>query len=366
MEGKPMSRIKILLFVFALAQVPLASAKVTYAVGTCEPKLTSFTTISAALAATPAPNVIEVCPGTYNEQVVITIPVTLEGVSNGTSTGATIALPPGGLYIDADDDLGDQLAVQVLVYSSSGVNLTNLTVDGTGNNAYGAPIVGVFYKNSSGTINHLNLLNQWDNAIGSAIWLEGGSSNPSVTVENSTMLGFQNIGIRAETNSTTSELIATIRGNSLNGTYATCECEGAQYGIDFGPGATATVSANFVTDTFYGIYAASTGTVSKNILVTTGFAIDVETDDASVTSNTIYDALGNGSIGIFAHSAVSPITGNSIVAQATGIEFDCVAGSNVHSNTIVNETKGLNDVPTAAVTTNTFYGVSAIRNVGGC
>lgn len=363
-----MTRTKTLLFALALAvQVPLASAKITYAVGSCEPKLTSFTTISAALAATPVPSVVEVCPGTYNEQFAITIPVTLEGVSDGTSTGATIALPPGGLDINQYDDFGDAMAAQVLVVSAGGeVNLTNLTVDGTGNNAYGAPIIGVFYKNSSGTINHLNFLNQWDNAIGSAIWLEGGSSNPSVTVENNTMLGFENVGIRAETNSTTSELTATIKGNGLNGTYATCECEGAQYGIDFGPGTTATVSGNFITDTFYGIYAASAGTASKNILVSTTFAIDVQTDDASVTSNTIYDALGDGGIGIFAHSAVSPITGNSIVAQVTGIEFDCVAGSNVHSNTIVNETKGLNDVPTGVVTTNTFYGVSAIRSVGGC
>jgi Protein of unknown function (DUF1565) len=358
-----MSRIRTLLFLLALAaQVPLSSAKVTYAVGTCEPKFTSFTTISAALVATPSPNVVEVCPGTYNEQVVITNPVTLEGVSNGTSTGATIALPPGGLYIDADDDLGDQLAVQVLVYSSNGVNLTNLTVDGTGNNVYEAPIVGVFYKNSSGTIDHLNLLNQWGGSLGAAVWFEGGSANPTATVENSTMLGFQNEGIFAETNSSTSELTATIKGNSLNGAYAICECEEGLKGIAFGPGATATVSGNFVTYTFYGIYAAFTGSVSNNILASTAWGIDIQTDDVSVTSNTIYQ----GGIGIVADSAVSPVTGNSILAQETGVEFDCVAGSNVHSNTIVNQTKGLNDVPTAAVTTNTFYGVSAIRSVGGC
>jgi hypothetical protein len=57
-----MSRIKSLLFSFALAaQVPLASAKATYAVGTCEPKLPSFGSIQAALNATPSPNVVEVC-----------------------------------------------------------------------------------------------------------------------------------------------------------------------------------------------------------------------------------------------------------------------------------------------------------------
>jgi hypothetical protein len=63
-----MSRIKSLLFVLALAaQVPLASATVTYVVGTC--KNTPFKTITSALQATPPPNVVEVCPGFYFETI---------------------------------------------------------------------------------------------------------------------------------------------------------------------------------------------------------------------------------------------------------------------------------------------------------
>jgi len=74
-----MSRINFvrLFSVFALTfgASALSASTITYAVGNCRPNLASFSTISAALSAIPSPNVVEVCPGTYNEQVQITHPV---------------------------------------------------------------------------------------------------------------------------------------------------------------------------------------------------------------------------------------------------------------------------------------------------
>jgi pectin methylesterase-like acyl-CoA thioesterase len=145
-----MSRIKFLLFLLALAaQVPLASATVTYAVGTCKPALHSFTTIQGALDASPPPNVVEVCPGTYNEQVVIGIPVALEGISYGNSAEAMIAPPANGTAVaKAANDFGQVVAAQVLVSNVAGeVNLTNLTVQGqSGFPSDGIRYVGVFYR----------------------------------------------------------------------------------------------------------------------------------------------------------------------------------------------------------------------------
>ena len=79
-----MSRINIVLLSLVIvltlgASDLLAVTTVTYAAGTCKPSLPSFSTISGALAATPAPNVVLVCPGTYPEQIVITQAVTLPG-----------------------------------------------------------------------------------------------------------------------------------------------------------------------------------------------------------------------------------------------------------------------------------------------
>ena len=65
----------------------------TYVVATCKPRLRSFSNISAALAATPAPDVVQVCPGTYAEQVGIMQPVTLAGIASGNSEHAIITLP---------------------------------------------------------------------------------------------------------------------------------------------------------------------------------------------------------------------------------------------------------------------------------
>ena len=75
---------------------------------------------------------VNIGPGTYPEQAEITFPVTLEGISDGTSTGATTTVPSGELKANATDPNDEPLAVHVLVENAGGdVNLTNLTIDGT-------------------------------------------------------------------------------------------------------------------------------------------------------------------------------------------------------------------------------------------
>jgi hypothetical protein len=358
-----MSRMKSLLLLLAMAApVPLASATVTYAVGTCEPNFASFITISAALAATPSPNVIEVCPGTYAEQIVITVPVTLEGISNGNLTGATIAVPPGGLAVNATNDFGYAMAAQVLVQNVAGkVNLSNLTVDGTGNNvtACCAGIVGVFYANSPGTLSHLTVQNQSGNLFGTGIWVEGGGVNPSVTVENSNLQGFDNSGILTATNSSTSELTATIKGNYVIE-------QGTASGIILGKGATVSVSGNLITGYFsILVEAGGWGAVSKNTIggpgsgIYGGVGITTVADGVAVTSNEIFNS-GN-STGILVETSVAPVTGNIITESGAAIDFHNIAGGNVHSNTVLGAEFGLVNVPTNAVSSDTFYNVGSIR-----
>jgi len=362
-----MSRIKSLLFLLALvAQVPLASATVTYAVGTCAPSLTSFPTIMGALGAAPVPNVVEVCPGTYKEQVVITFPVTLEGISTSNSDQAVIAVPAGGLVANAGDDFGHSLAAQVLVQNAGGeVNLSNLTVDGTGNSvtSTSAYVAGVFYQNTPATINRLMVQNQNGNGLGVGVWLEGGSANPSVSVENSEVHSFDRAGIYAETNSAGSELTATIQGDDL---AALANTTNLPDGIELVAGLTASVTSNLITGGYEGVLIdGGTGSVSKNKIVSAAVGIDIETDGVSVTSNTIYTTDGGYDIGIIANSAVAPVTGNTIVQAPIGIFLDCTAGKNVHSNTILGAVLGLYEVPAGPVGTNTYYNVGTI-NAGGC
>jgi putative cofactor-binding repeat protein len=371
MEDKTMSRIKSLLFLLVLAAlVPLASATVTYVVGTCKPSLPSkdtFISINAALDATPAPNVVQVCPGTYAEEIGIFKPVTLEGISSGNLDQVVITVPSGGMFIDGGDDLGDFVAAQIIVQGVTGeVKLSNLTIDATGNNitSSGTNIVGVFFQNSSGTVNHLSVQNQNGNGgLGIGIWLEGGSANPSVTVENNNVQNFDDAGIFAETNSSGSELTATIKGNDLAPLVGTTSLP---TGIYLKAGLTASVTGNLITGSYEGVLIdGGKGSVSGNKAVSNGVGIDIETDGVSVTTNAIYTTSGGYDIGIIVNSAVAPVTGNTIVQAPIGIFFDCVAGTNVHSNTILDSTLALYEVPSGTVGTNTYYNVGTI-NAGGC
>lgn len=359
-----MSRLKSLLFLLVLsllvlvAQVPLASAVVTYAVGSCKPSLPSFTTINGALAATPAPNVVEVCPGTYAEQVVITFPVTLEGISASNLDQVIISAQSVGLGIVADD-LGDTLAPQVFVSNPGGeVNLSNLIVDGSMNNvAFPDFMVGIFYLNSPGTLNHLTVQNQTaPGNRGVGVWLAGGPANPSVAVENNNLQNFEYYGINVETNSSTSELTATIKGNDLASSNAT--------GINLGGGVTASVTGNVISGGSTGVFIGNVGgSVSGNKVVSTSNGIVLQSNGVPVTSNTIY---GTSNIGISAFGSAL-VTGNTIVQSSRyAIEFNCFAGNIVHSNTILDAVIGLNDVPSGAVSTNTYYNVSQIKPGGSC
>jgi hypothetical protein len=362
MEDKNMSPIKSLLFVLALAaQVPLASATVTYAVGTCQPKLTSFTTIMGALGATPSPNVVKVCPGTYPEQVIITYAVTLEGVSAGNSDQVVIAVPPGGLT-GFNDGLDDLLSAQVSVIQPLGeVNLINLTVDGTGNTVASPNfMVGVLYFNAPGAVNHLNIVNQNGNGRGTGVWLAGGNFNPSVTVEDSNLQNFDFVGITVKTDP---QLNMTIKGNNLASSFTNSDGINLAFGIQL----TASISDNLITAGYEGVSINDgQGSVSNNKIVGTPVGIDLETDTVSVTSNTIYNTLGEYGIGIIANSSVAPVTGNTVAQSPIGIYFDCNAGTNVHSNTILDAAIALYGVPSGAIGINTYYNVGGAINGGGC
>jgi hypothetical protein len=366
-----MSRIKLLwllpLAVVLPVQVLFGSAgTITYAVGTCKPGLPSYSSISAAVAATPPPNVVLVCPGPYQEQVVITQPLTLQGVSTGDSAQAIIEPPGGGLPVNALNDFGFEFAPQIWVDNVTGpVNISNITVDGTNNmiTSCQAQIVGIFYQNSSGTVNRVTTRNQKGNGCGVGIWLEGGTSSPSVIVENSDMHDFDDTGIDAESNSEPAGLTATIKGNYVNGPSASCSyC----FGIVVFDGVAAAVTGNIVANTRLGIQAfneayEATGSISGNTVTTSSYGIGAFTDGVSVTSNKIFNIIVEG---IDMSTSVAEIQDNNIINSSIGIEFNCNANGNVSSNTILDAVTGLDQVPDSVAPKDSYFSVGTIRN--GC
>jgi hypothetical protein len=193
---KLMLTLMILAFAFAFGAQELHATTLTYIVGTCKAG-TQFTTIQAALNKSPAANVIEVCPGTYPEQLTIINAVTLEGVVSGISSAIRITPPAAGLATNGTINNGEPAAIHVFVKNATGaVNLTNLIVDSTNNKVpVDVFLVGVLYQHSSGTVNHVIARHQQANGIGFGIYMEGGTSNPSVTVENCSVHDFDFGGI---------------------------------------------------------------------------------------------------------------------------------------------------------------------------
>jgi len=318
-----------------------------------------FPSIQYAVTHVPEGSTINICPGTYYEQVTISQSLTLRGVSNGSSSKAVIVVPPGGLAVNATSDYGAGIAAQVLIQNAAGiVSLSNLTVDGSGNNVTDAEMVGVFYQNSSGTVNHLIIQNQIGAAAcGYGVWLEGGSNKPSVTLENSYLQGLGCGGIEVETNSSTSELTATVKANVL-----TMFGDSLDNVIELDSGATATVSDNLILGGGTGIYARTGGAISNNTIFGASTGIFVGADELSVTSNAIYNST---QLGVSLGSAVALVTDNKIIQSVGGIDLFCNGGNNVHSNTIMGAQVGLAGKPNAANPANSFYSVGSI-SLGGC
>jgi hypothetical protein len=355
-----------------------AAASVTYIVGTCKGG-TRFSTISAALAASPSPDAVQVCPGTYPEQInaeIVVTKLTIEGIASDNSDQIIIVPPSSGLAVNATDDMGNPVAAQLFLTTPSGVGpstafeIKDLTIDGTANGIGSSPggptyIAGVFVQNASGTIEGVTTRNQMGNGYGVGVWVEGGALNSTVTVENNSIHDFDFTGIWNENNSTSGGggLTVTDTDNyvSLNGIIV----QGApvvQGGIVIQGNVDATVKKNVgawggptMLPTL--IYAGSgaSGSLTNNSVILTGGGTGILAGSGSLTllNNTVI----GGSTGILLMSNPT-LQGNLIVSGAIGIEFNCIVDDVVSSNTIIDGATGLDQVPSGITSPNTYYDVA--------
>jgi hypothetical protein len=355
----------------------LSAASLTYIVGTCKSG-THFSTIQSALNASPAPTTVEVCPGEYPEQITINKPVTLEGIAQGNADQVQIVTPGGGLVVNANVYTGDEVltpaAAHIFVNNASGrVNLSNLNVNGiaNGQSGSGAFLIGVLYQQTAGTINHVVTFNQnGENTVGWGIFLEGGSSDPSVTVENCSEYNFSQGAIWAIGTTDTPNLTAIIENN-----FVSSSSQGT-YNIVLEEGTNGTATGNVVSGGLYGIFIVTPkGLVSGNTILGSQIGIGLAADGVSVKSNKIYNTVLSG-INIDVPSlTVSSVESNTIrtvtnpnLGGGTGIELNCnnVSSSLVHSNTFMDAFYGYGDVPPGFAGSNTYFGVFTPINPAPC
>jgi hypothetical protein len=303
----------VLALVAGMTQNLFASPKAT--VGLCAGPGTHYTTIQAAVTASASGTIIDVCPGAYPEQVVVTKSLTLIGITSGASDAAVIVCPAGGCVQNATDIGGSLAAAQIFVQGATDVTISHLTVDGSNNQLSGYPyIVGIYYQNSSGTITDSVVRNQipptgaGDQPGGLGINIESNTGSPAVTVSDNSVRNYDKNGITADgLGNGSGGPVVTVKGNTVAGMGATTVT--AQNGIQIGFGATGTVTGNYVTDVNYTpatytatgilIYGSSGVTVSSNTVESAQSGIypvsagpDLSGDNTVVTSNHIGNTMG--------------------------------------------------------------------------
>jgi Right handed beta helix region len=393
----------VVLAVAACCAVQTAQAS-TVAVGTCKSGVPQFTTIGAAITAAPTGAIVDVCPGTYPEQVIIAKNLTLIGIQSGTNDAAVIVPPAGGLVSNGVDIFGFPVAPQIFVQNAN-VTISHITVDATGNNlaGCGAPTLeGIYFQNSSGKIIDNVARNQYQSDFASfggcqnglAINVEGLNSSSVVSVTNNSVRAYQKNGITATGAATGPGSLGpavTISNNYIVGLAATAmnwPGGAAENGVQFGFGATGTVSGNTVndniwwndtstdsgdaasgiliyasdgikvlgnsvgsaqfgivavTDNLYGSGPADNTLIQSNKISGTQIfdAIDVCSNSNTVKSNTIYgsaeagvhvdDSCGSGNNNI--------VTNNTINEACAGVLLGTGTGTTFSPNTFFNVTK---------------------------
>jgi hypothetical protein len=364
-------------FVLAVAVQPLVAG--TYYVGSC--RVGSYGTIQAAVSLVPAGSTIDVCPGTYPEQVVISKALTLQGVFSDNAEQAVIAMPSSGLTTTSSIFYdGGIVAAQVQV-TAGPVKITNITVDGTATSSNCPTVLylGIFYSSgSSGTIDEVEARNQ--NCSGtSGVGIEaenGAGATESLTIEDSNVNNSSYEGALFYSSQSPATLNVTIKNNFF---------DGAEFAL-VTQGSGGTVSDNVLSGDYIGLAAVSAANkISSNTSTAAVVGIDVDAG-ANISDNTIIGSEYGITSGLLEYGAGGTISSNhinnstvdaiylvlsgatiksNIITQAgnVGIEFNCLTTTE-SGNTINGAPVGLDQVPASVSGANKFYNVPTTETEG--
>lgn len=381
-----------LVFVVALSSHVMGA---TGQVGSCLSGVTKLgPSIQNAVNALPPNSTLDVCPGVYQEQVIVTQPITIRGVKdpNSTADAAVIAAPSGGIVANTTSlATGAAIAAQLVVDTPGGtVNINNVTVDGSNNQISGcAPdLIGIYYRNASGTVAEVSAINQALSAAlngcqsGLGIFVQSGLSvNSIVTVQNSYVANYQKNGI-------TGNEVGTTLTSSSNTVFGQGPSTGAaENGIQFGFGATGSATFDTVMDNVYSpgsaaatgilVYASANVSVKSNTVGNsqTGISFDSDATFGSADNGTIVSNKVSATHlfdGIDLCSNNNTVHSNTIIgSDESAIHLDSACGSTGNSNTITNNVindscAGILEDPstTNTVGSNVFHNVTNTVGTG--
>ena len=257
-----------------------------------------FTTIQTAVNAAAPGDTIQVCPGTYNEQVEIAKRLTLVGVERNGKKASVVQ--PSNIVINTDF-AGIPTASIILVRDTSDVTIRNITVDGINNglvcDATFPTMDGIFFRNASGEIESVaikNMLSPQGCAFADAIDVfSTGEQAQRLTIRDSCLHDNDIGGIIC----IGPGLNLHVLSNVVTGNDRT---DIGQAGIQFIGGASGVIEGNTVTNMIDG----SCPTLEDCPFVSSGIGA-FSTENVRIVGNTI----GRTNTGIFAGSGGDPANG---------------------------------------------------------
>ena len=333
----------------------------------------AYTTINAALTAANAGDEVDICPGTYPEQLIIIKPVTVRGMSvNGSNR---VLIQPTSLY----DVSTFSFQAVISVVSTSGVVVEGLAIDASMNKVSGCAdgLSAIHFYNASGAVLNNSIFGAQlanpsscttlypGNGIGVVVDSATGQTGPfSVSISGNSIHDFNRNGILINGGGITSD----ISGNSISGVGPSSGYN--QFGVFIAKGAVGRVIHNMISQGSCGsiaytacvplrsegvvLRAAGDGSViDSNFISTVQSGIFLNgANNVQVTNNTIMnvDALDGIDIqgtaaGYFTNSVISgnvishvfPISSYSSVNYA-GCGINEYSGTGVAMNLILNNT----------------------------
>jgi hypothetical protein len=315
-----------------------------------------YKSIAAAVNAAAPGDVIAICPAVYPEQLIITMPLTLRGVSTdvkGNDVKRVLLQPTfrnvHGLAVEA----------AITVMNTGGVTIENLAIDASKNSATGCnpTLADIHYFNASGVVANSALFGAElapqncgeifpDNGFGVLV----DSSRPGpfrVAIEHNSIHDFTQGGVQA----TNTGVLVEVEGNRISGVGPSIP---DQFGVSISNGAVGQIKGNFIT-----LGSCRKLSYTACLLAgSVGITLSAIVDGSVVDHNVISDAQS----GIEISGNNVRVTNNLIsnIDLFDGIDLGLLSNSLIDSNTIFNVTPltnqscGIYEISGAGIVGNTI------------
>jgi len=219
----------------------------------CDVNLPAFSGIQAAVNAALPGDTIQICPGAYDEQVVVT---KNDLTIRGAGAGITVLRPTVVAQNTVRPGTTSPVAPILLVDGATGVRVSALTIDGNLADGgadmlptcSGIPFyVGIFFRNSSGTIDTAHVTHVMSAAFCAMgiLGYSGAGGAVNMAVANSLLDSYGVGGIICLGRNTQ----CTVTGNTIRGRGPVNDQ--LQSGISIRTRAAAVISGNVITDHIY-------------------------------------------------------------------------------------------------------------------